>query len=408
MNERGFFDLSPIRDRAGTRILTATDGRDVLLNSPDGWEIDSPELWWLTGGDGDSVIGNPLGGSWQGPLAWLSSLPGVTRVTSLICEAIAGLPWPLYRGDYEQLDPPDWITDPQALRLDNRVNDPERAPEVRLSRVEFWTQWIASAFWLGDGLAYVPVRDETGQPRPPIWLLDPLEVGIEDDHYFVGDVELEQSTVIHLRGFPPYIKGRGTGLLFKHAPDLALAILVRGYAAGQFRSGVPAGYLKINASNVTKAQATDVRDEWMLQHGRGRRGIAVLSQMTDFNAISVKPIDAQLDKQREWSLRDLALSAGVPPYMMGVPGDSSTYANVESRLIEFGRFTLLPWIRRIESVLDAQVPRGQRFKLKLDGLMRADTLTRYNAYKVAVDGGWLTDEEVRELEDMPPLERQPG
>ena len=69
-------------------------------------------------------------------------------------------------------------------------------------------------------------------------------------------------------------------------------------------------------------------------------------------------MDAQLASTREWSLRDVAFAFGVPAYMLGVPGDSSTYANVESRMIELRTFTLLPWQRRIESTLDAQLPKG--------------------------------------------------
>ena len=50
--------------------------------------------------------------------------------------------------------------------------------------------------------------------------------------------------------------------------------------------------------------------------------------------------------------------------MLGVPGDSSTYANVESRMIELRTFTLLPWQRRIESTLDAQLPKGTSLKVR--------------------------------------------
>lgn len=403
-----WFDLAPMaeRARAGGRFHYATDyGRDILVNDPDGWEVDAPWLWWVTGGDGTvgPGFGTPPPGADDGPLRMLTTLPGVTRVTSIVCETLGALPWPLYRGD-EQLEPPEWIADPQALRLDNRVNDPVRAPSVRLSRVEFWTQWITSAFLLGDGLIYVPVRDEAGQPRPPIWLLNPAAVDIDDDRYFVGDVELAAGEIIHLRGFPPYVDGRGSGLLIKHAADLGLGLLVRGFAAGQFRSGVPSGYLKLQAANVTKEQANGVRDEWMAQHGRGRRGIAVLSALADFNAISMNPVDAQLDRQREWTLRDVALAAGVPAWMLDIPGDSSTYANVESRLVQTTRFTHLPWARRIEATLDAQVPRGQRFKIALDALLRGTTLDRYQTYKLGLEGGWLTLDEIRELEDRPALQ----
>jgi HK97 family phage portal protein len=117
----------------------------------------------------------------------------------------------------------------------------------------------------------------------------------------------------------------------------------------------------------------------------------------------MNPVDAGLAGAREWGLRDIALAFGVPPYMLGVPGDSSTYANVESRMIELRTFTLLPWIRRIESVLDSEFPRGTSVKIKSDALLRADTATRYQAYESALRAGWITVDEVRALEDRPPL-----
>ena len=89
--------------------------------------------------------------------------------------------------------------------------------------------------------------------------------------------------------------------------------------------------------------------------------------------------------------------------MLGVPGDSSTYANVESRMIEFKAFTLNPWQRRIESALDAQLPRGTSLKIRTDGLLRADTSTRYAAYKTALESGFMTVDEVRALENRAPL-----
>lgn len=106
-------------------------------------------------------------------------------------------------------------------------------------------------------------------------------------------------------------------------------------------------------------------------------------------------------------MRDVALAFGIPAYMLGVPGDSSTYANVESRMIELRTFSLLPWERRIESTLDAQLARGTSLKIRSDALLRADTATRYAAYKTALETGWLTVNEVRELEDRAPLSNEP-
>jgi phage portal protein BeeE len=72
-------------------------------------------------------------------------------------------------------------------------------------------------------------------------------------------------------------------------------------------------------------------------------------------------------------------------------------------MIEFRMLTLLPWQRRIESTLDAQFPRGTSLKIRSDALLRADTATRYAGYESALRAGWMTVDEVRELEDRAPM-----
>lgn len=396
----------PIRSpREGPRatVRTATDGRDVLLNDPDGWEQDNPQLWYLgpAGSDGTGgPYGNPLTSA--GDPNGLANLPAVTHCTSIIADTIAGLPWRVVRGDYEQLPVPDWISDPQATRLDGRVVGGP-VLDVRLSAVEFWAQWITAALWLGDGYIYCPVRDATGAPKPPLWQLHPHDVQIEAGTYWVGDVPLPSGSILHLRGKPPYNDGHGRGVLDTHGLELGLAATVRSYASGVFASGVPAGFLKSSQPNLSQKAATDLKAAWLAQHGGARRSIAVLNATTDFHAVAISPVDAQLANSREWSLRDTALAFDVPPYMLGVPGDSSTYANVESRMIELRTFTLLPWQRRIESVLGSEWPRGTGLKIATEGLLRADTRSRYEGYKLAIESGWLTVDEVRALEDRAPF-----
>src|SRR5215469_2446912 len=366
-------------------IITATEGRDVLLNRPDGWTQDMPMLWWAPppGGQDDPAYtwGNPPPGAepWWG----FSSLPAVTRCTSLICDTIAGLPWDILRG-WTQLDRPEWLTDPQGLRQDGRIVRPSDV-DVRLSAVEFWCQWIVSALWVGDGFVYVPVRDANGAPKPPLWQFHPDEVTVEGGRYFVADQLMPSGSIIHLRGLPPYFAGRGRGVLTTHAQDLGLALTVRRYSSGQYRSGVPAGYRKSSQPHLEADEAQELKAKWMEQHGGDRRTIAVLNATTDFTAVQITPLDAALDVAKTWDLRSIALMFGVPPDFIDVPGPSNTYANVESRMIELNKFTLLPWCRKIESVLDAQLPRGTSVKVRTAGLERADTKTRYDAYKVALD-----------------------
>ena len=401
---------SPIRspnEAGAVRLLTATDGRDVLENTPSGWEVDAPWLWWLgpAGGDGTGgPFGNPLDASSSSTTPPSGNLAAVNRCTSLISDTIAGLPWDVIRGDFERLPRPDWISDPQAQRIDGRIVGTDTLWSCRLSAVEFWSQFVTAALWFGNSFVYVPVRDSAGAPKPPLWQLHPNDVTIADGEYWVGETALPRDSVIHLRGLGPYFDGSGRGVLTTFGRELGLASAVGQYAAGVFQSGVPAGYLKSSAPSMTQDQADELKARWLAQHGGARRSIAVLNATTDFHAVAISPVDAQLNSAREWSLRDIALAFGVPPYSIGAPADSSTYANVESRMIELRTFTLLPWQRRVEATLDAQLPRGTGLKIRSDALLRADTATRYAAYKNAIDAGWLLPDEVRTLEDLPPLE----
>ena len=72
-------------------------------------------------------------------------------------------------------------------------------------------------------------------------------------------------------------------------------------------------------------------------------------------------------------------------------------------MLELYQLTLLPWIGRIEAVLDAQLPAGTMSRIAVDGLLRADIKTRFEAYAIGIDKGILTVDEVRAYENRPPL-----
>ena len=381
-------------------MLTATDGRDILDNTPSGWEHNQQWLWF-TGPAGSDGSGGPWGNPPPNAYDARGILPAVNRCTSIIADTLGGLPWHIYRG-WDQLATPNWIGDPQAMVQDGRVTA-RQIDNVKLSAVEFWTEWIVSALWTGNGYIWCPVRNADGSPGTPMWILNPSKVRIEAGQYFVADQLMMPGEIIHLRGEPPYKGGKGTGVFTRHGIDIGLAATVREYSAGQYNSGIPYGYIKSTAPRLDEDSAKGLKAKWLEQHGGARRTVAVLNSTTDFVPLALSPLDAQLDNARQWALRDIALAFNMPAYMLGVPGDSSTYANVESRMIELRSFTLLPWIRRIESTLDAQFPRGTELKIVTAGLERGDTMTRYNAYKIALDSQFMTRDEVRALENLPPL-----
>lgn len=391
---------------AGARILTATDGRDMLVNTPDGWEIDQPYLWYDGPAVGDApVYGNPPPNA-RGYNRY-AAIPAVSRCTSLIADILGSMPFKVLRGRDPQ-PVADWLTDPQAVRVDGRIAAPA-LDDVRFTGPEFWSQYLTSVLWKGEGIAYAPLRTATGQPVPgAMWNLNPDDIVLHHGKYWAdghGIVESEQLSLDELiitRGYVRPGKRRGQGVIEAHFADLGLALDARDYSGNMLQRGIPAGYLKVTQPDLTQEAADVLKKKWEEAHGGRRRRIAVLNAVTEFHPLSLDPQAMQLLEMRRYSILDICLMFGVPPSLLGLPGDSSTYANVESRFIEFVQFTLFMWARRWEEALSAQFARGTSVKVNLDSLRRADTTTRYAAHKTGIDAGFLDVEEVRDMEDLPP------
>ena len=400
--------LTDIRQALETRrisssILTATGPvRDVLHNDPNGWEVEQPWLWWKpqTGISGPFTVGNPIPGAMQG--SQLAGIPAVARCTSLIVDELAGLPWNVYRGR-DKLPTPDWISDPQALRLDERVVDPAAGSFVRLSHVDFWSSFLTDALWWGDGLIWAPYRDSSGAPRPPMTLVHPFDWEFRNGEYWAGDTHLPTTEMIHLRAPGPITGRRGTGAFTRFAAEFGYTLTIKDYAHSIFYSGVPSGYLKVSKEGLTQERADELSSRWDAKHGQGSRRVAVLNATTEFKELTWSPVDAALKEVVQSNLNDIANAFGVPGYFIGATDPANTYANLETRRQDLVMFTYLPWTSRIEAVLDAQLPRGSEMKVTLDALLRGTTKDRYEAHKLAIDAGWKTRDEVRELEDLLPL-----
>jgi HK97 family phage portal protein len=402
----------PSSSRPG-RLLVATDGRDILENSPDGWEIDQPWLWWdgPAGGDGTGgPWGNPPPGA-DSMFAGGGTLPAMARCRALIADTLAGVPFQVFRGR-EQLPTPTWIVDPQGLQSDARMIS--SVSEVALSSVEFWSSVIVSAVELGEGIVYSPALDPNGAYDPTrrfgtsssqLWVINPRDVTVDAYRYYVNGelVGPNELLVIRNRVWPGKFRGHGVWDQFRS--EIGLGSAIRDYASNMLGRGIPAGYLKVTAPDLAQDEADRLKDKWMTAHGGRDRRIAVLNATTDFHPLQLDPQALQLAELLRMSAWEIALIYGIPPYKLGISmGSNNTYANVESQSIDYVQDSLLPWARRIEAAIDAAFPWGTNLKLDLDGLRRADTKTRYESYAIALTNGWMTVDEVRTLEDLPPMD----
>jgi HK97 family phage portal protein len=274
---------------------------------------------------------------------------------------------------------------------------------------------------LGEGITYTPrIRDDAGEPTGPIvaplYNLNPryLELTPEGD-YAVRDPESVDGpwpgwSIIDARELlvTRYIVRpgfrRGLGVVEAHAADLGFAEHVRAFADNLFETGVPNGYLSSAKPDLTQAQADNLKAAWLKSHGGIRKSIAVLNATTEFHPIDINPQTMQYVDMKRLSAWETALIFGVPASKLGVSmGGSMQYSTLEMANTDYVQDTLMGIAVKIEAAVDAVLPAGQSMKVEFRALLRGDTTARYNAYSVALNAGFMTIDEVRALEDLPPL-----
>jgi HK97 family phage portal protein len=384
----------------------------MLLNSPDGWVVEQGRnpVWWV----GSDQWGQPQYGGVT------TILPALSRATSLVSEPIGAMPIRVVDVSEQHTHPlPRWLEDPMLARPDRRIDPNAVRRPNDLTRTELVSSTVATMLLRGNAY-WLFVRGVDGQPiAGSIRPMNPSMVTIEETQgtgrleynvngevteggiLWVGSVPFE---IMHFRGQPPYDEhGLGYGVLDRHARALGLAQQVRDYAGSQMTNGVPPGYLKVSNPNLSPQQAAQLKAAWMEENGGSKRSIAVLNATTDFHAVNLTPVDAQMIDMMKMSLLDVALACGVEPSMLGVSADSNTYANVESRQIQFHTFTLLPYVSRIEDTWSAYLPHGVRADIVMRALLRADTQTRVDTYAQALRDDWMSVNEVRVLEGLEPV-----
>ena len=133
--------------------------------------------------------------------------------------------------------------------------------------------------------------------------------------------------------------------------------------------------------------------------------VLVLDQGIKWHQISISPEDAEFLASRRFTVEELARIFQVPPPMAG-DLSHGTFSNVETLLRWFAQNTLSPWIRKIESEFARSVFGASRethhLEIDLSGLMRGDPAQRWASWKIAVESGILTPDEIREEEGWNP------
>jgi HK97 family phage portal protein len=289
--------------------------------------------------------------------------------------------------------------------------DPPRvlqAPAASTDLPDWLWQSMHSYLLRGNVMGLVVDRERFGRPSQ-IELVNPDRVQPQVDQYQrtvtwrLDGQEIDRADLWHRRCYP--VPGQPLGLspVAHFAQSIGLGLAAEAYGATWFGdANTPSGVLTSD-SPLTHEQAKRGHDEWMRLR-RNRRDVAVLGNGITFQPISIAPEESQFLDTMRFNVQQVARLFGIPPEMLGAEsGDSMTYANIENRDLSLLKYALGPWLGRLERAMNALVPRGQYVKFNAAALLKVDTLSRYQAHEIGLRAGFLTLDEVRELEDREPL-----
>jgi HK97 family phage portal protein len=188
-----------------------------------------------------------------------------------------------------------------------------------------------------------------------------------------------------------------------------------------FQNGArPSGILQV-PNPQSEFTIEQIRENWDTRHGGGTLNMfrtAVLSGDVKFTPVSFSADDQQFLQQRELSAREVCRVFRVPSYMLDAEPSSGkrTYANVSQEALHFVQHSIRPWLTRIERAFNGDtdlLPGNSYIAFDLDGLLRGDPDLRSQIYQRALGApapgvapAWLTVDEIRELEDLPPLAQE--
>lgn len=207
-----------------------------------------------------------------------------------------------------------------------------------------------------------------------------------------------------------HIPGLGFDGLVGYSPiamaknAIGLAIATEEYGAKFFANGAaPSGVLE-HPGTIKDPQR--VRDAWMSQFSGSRNAgkVAVLEEGMKYTPISISPEQAQFLETRKFQINEIARIFRVPPHMVG-DLEKSSFSNIEQQSLEFVKYTLDPWVIRWEqslqrTLLSSEEKKRYYFKFNLEGLLRGDYASRMTGYATARQNGWMSANDIRELENL--------
>lgn len=329
---------------------------------------------------------------------------------TLLAESIAQLPCELYRrtadGGRER------ATDHPVYRLIHST------PNRKDTNFEYYEQAQGSLGIDGNHIALIE-RDSYGYPQEliPINFKKVKVLKGNDGLPYYRLLDYNETVPMHMVHHIKYFSLDGyVGLspLQTNADTIGLSIATEQHAAAVFQRGATmSGVIERprEAPPITdQAKVDGLLNKFTERHGGGLRNafsVALLQEGMQYKQLSMDNEKAQLIESRGFGVIEICRLYKIPPHMIQQL-DKASFNNIEHQGLQYVIYTLLPWVKRHEAAMmrDLLLPdeRSEYYiEFNISGLLRGDQKSRYEAYAIGRNWGWLSVNDIRRLENMPPI-----
>ncbi len=362
-----------------------------------------------------------MGNSTSGKPVTERSAMQMTAVYScvrILAEAVAGLPLHLYR--YNDSGGKEKAVDHPLYHLLHDEPNPEMSSfvfrETLMTHLLLWGNAYAQIIRNGKGevISLYPLMpnrmtvDRDGRGK----LYYKYTTSSDDAPTMEGTtVYLAPSDVWHIPGLGfDGLVGYSPIAMAKNA--IGMAIACEEYGAKFFANGAQPGGVLEHPGTIKDPER--VRQSWQSTFGGSGNAnkIAVLEEGMKYTPIAISPEQAQFLETRKFQINEIARIFRIPPHMVG-DLEKSSFSNIEQQSLEFVKYTLDPWLIRWEqSIFRALFTESEKskyfVKFNVEGLLRGDYATRMTGYATARQNGWMSANDIRELENLDRIPAEDG
>jgi len=331
----------------------------------------------------------------------------------LLSETLASIPLPLYRR-LTKRSKRRAFEHPLYSLLHN-------SPNPEMTSFNFREALMAHLVLWGNAYAEIDWDMPTGRPRA-LWPFRPDKMSIKRDngklfyHYRLPDgaeVTLPSYRMLHIPGLGfDGVVGYSPIHMAREAIGLSLA--TEEFGARFFGNGAKPGGVLEHPGKLGESAQENLRKSWNEMHKglSNQHRIAILEEGMKYQQVGIPPDDAQFLETRKFQRAEIASFFHIPPHMIG-DLEHATFSNIEHQGIEFVVYTMRPWFVRWEQMISKKLlgpnERTEYFaEFLVEGLLRGDVESRYKAYATGRQWGWLSANDIRELENMDPLPGDQG